>query len=212
MIVHRCEQGSPEWWSVRCGVPSASCFHRIITPKTGKLSAQAFPYICELIADRVLGIPPQAVDSFASAPMQQGIDMEPEARSWYEFDRGVTVDQVGFITTDDGRFGCSPDGLVGDVGGLELKCPQVKTHVGYLLNGGLPDEYKCQVHGALVVTGRKWWDFVSYARHLPALVVRVVRDEFTEQLEAALQEFWPHYESAWQQVLKLKSEWRNDVD
>lgn len=202
MRIIECAQGSEQWWQARCGVPSASNFSRIITPKTGKLSAQAHGYICELLADRILGTP-LGIESYTSRPMQDGIDTEPEARAWYEAEHDVDVRQVGFVTTDDGRFGCSPDGLVGGLGGLELKCPTAKTHVGYLLAGDLPDAYRCQVHGCLAVTGAEWWDFVSYCRDIPPFRIRVLPDDFTEALRKALDEFWPLYKAAENRLREL---------
>jgi len=78
------------------------------------------------------------IEAYTSRAMQDGIDMEPEARACYSFLAGGEVKQVGFCLSDDGRFGCSPDGLVGDDGGLELKCPLPKTHIKYLVEGELP--------------------------------------------------------------------------
>lgn len=188
------EQYSEQWWEIRRGVPTASRFHKIITPKTGKLSASADELICELVAERVQPGPVEP-DRPINRAMEHGIQTEDEARGWYEFDRDAKVQQVGFCLSDCGRFGCSPDGLIGDDGGLELKCPELRTQVRYLLDGGLPDEYKAQVHGSLIVTGRQWWDFVSYAPGLPQHVVRVVPDSYTELLRAALDQFWERYQS-----------------
>lgn len=81
-----------------------------------------------------------------------------------------------------------------------MKCPAIRTHARWYLEGGLPDEHRCQVHGALVVTGRDWWDFVSYARNMPALVVRVEPDEFTERMREALDEFYTMYADAWERL------------
>lgn len=195
MRIIDCQQGTPEWWEARRGIPTASRFDSIITPKTAKPSAQAWPYICELIADRVLGTP-MGVESYTSRAMQDGIDCEPEARAWYALERDVEVRQVGFCVMDDGAAGCSPDGLIGDDGGLELKCPLAKTHVGYLLDGVLPTEYKCQVYASLVVTGRAWWDFASYCLGFPPLVVRVTPDDFTAALRGALDAFTGQYREA----------------
>lgn len=192
MKIIDCVQGSPEWWEAKRGVPSASNFDRIITPKTGKLSASAKGYIAELIAESVQ----PTSEVVCTKAMMNGIETEPEARRWYEMACDLEVKQVGCCFTDDGRFEASPDGLVGEDGGLELKCPLLKTHVSYLLDGGLPDEYKCQVHGNLIVTGRSWWDFVSYAPGLPALVVKVKPDAFTDQMRCALEMFWKNLEDA----------------
>lgn len=189
------EQMTPEWWEIRRGVPSASRFSKIITPKTGKLSAQADTLIAELIAERFRRGPVEP-DRPINRAMEHGIATEDQARSWYAFDRNVELTQVGFCKTDDERFGCSPDSLVGEDGVLELKCPQVETHVGYVMEGCLPDEYKAQVHGHLIVTGRAWCDFVSYVTDqadLEPFVVRVTPDDFTDKLRAALDEFHNRY-------------------
>jgi hypothetical protein len=127
--------------------------------------------------------------------MLQGIEVEPEARRWYELEAGAPVTNGGFCLTDDGRFGASPDGLVGE-GCLELKCPMLKTHVAYLAKGTLPREYLLQVHGQLIVTGRLWVDFVSYAYHasrLPPFKIRVERNEVTKRLAEELESFWSKY-------------------
>lgn len=192
MRVIECEQLSLAWFEGRRGIPTASNFGRILTPKTMRLAAAADEYIAELIGEQLSSLP--LLDRPMSAAMQHGVECEPEARDYYCLTRGVEVRRVGLCLTDDGRFGCSPDGLV-DVsgtdtqGGLELKCPQGKTQVGYLLAGTLPDEYRAQVHGSLIVTGRAWWDFLSYSPGLPPLLLRVTADEYTAKLRAALDEF-----------------------
>lgn len=189
MKTYDCIQGSPEWYELHRGRPTASSFDRIITPKTGKLSASADGFICQLIAETLQGLPMTPADKYISRAIQNGLDMEPEARRWYEMQLGYEVEQIGFCTTDDGLIGCSPDGLVGLDGGLELKCPEGKTHISYLLDGTLPSEYRAQVHGSIIVTGRQWWDFMSYAPGLPPFVLRVVPDQFTEQLRGCLDAF-----------------------
>lgn len=191
MKIIQCEQLSPEWWAARNGVPTASEFGRILTPKTLKPSAGAQDYAIELIAD--LLSPSPLTERYQSPAMANGTLTEPEARRWYEMDSGYDVEQVGFITTNDGRFGCSPDGMIAPNGGLELKCPAPKTHLRYLLAGEVPADYLAQVHGALIVTGRAWWDFVSYAPGLPPLVVRTECNAYTLALKAALETFWEQY-------------------
>jgi putative phage-type endonuclease len=187
------DQYSPEWFAVRRGIPTASEFHRIITAKQGKSSAQAHGYLCRLIGDR-FDIDYPRVNDNATAAMKRGTQFEPEARRFYEFDRDTTVAQVGFCTTDDGRLGCSPDGLVGDDGLIEIKCPSPEVHVAYILDGGLPDDYRPQVHGQLLVTGRSWCDFLSYCPGLPNFIVRVEADEFTTKLRCALEDFLARYD------------------
>lgn len=201
MILIDCEQGTPEWHAARMGIPTASQFARIMTPAKRGYSSQASGYICELIAE-LRGV---EKDRYTSDAMQHGIDTEAEARAWYAFTRDIDVRQVGFCMTDDGRFGCSPDGLVGDDGGAEIKCPEPKTHVEYLLDGGLPLAYKCQVHGSLFVTGRAWWDFVSYCPPMPELVVRVTPDDFTDALRGALDRFHAEFEAAKKKIEQIGS-------
>jgi hypothetical protein len=195
VIRHDFPQYSPEWWDARCGVPTASEFSRIVTPAKGDYSKGAEGYIAELIAEQA---DPHygEVETYVSAAMRNGTMMEPEARRFYEFERGADVEEVGFCLTDDGRFGCSPDGLVGDDGGLELKSPEHKTHVKYLLSGEVPTEYKPQVHAQLIITGREWCDFMSYARGLPPLLVRVEPDDYTAKVRAAMDTFWGEYQEA----------------
>ncbi len=187
-------QGSAEWLRDRCGHPTASEFDRILTPKTMKPSASADDYMAEIVADIIRG-GPEDIKSFVTKEMERGNLMEPEARRYYTFTTGNEVQQVGHCLSDDGKFGMSPDGLIGlkdgiAEGGLELKCPLGKTHVKYLANGGgLPSDYRCQVHGQLIVGNLKWVDFLSYCSPLPPFLVRVVPDEFTELLKKALADF-----------------------
>lgn len=195
MKVIECEQKSKEWWGARRGVPSASEFHKIITPKTNKPSAQQDGYICKLIAEKYANIWPDE-SGFVSPAMQHGIDNEEAARLFYEFDNDLDVTQVGFCLSDCGRFGCSPDGLIGDDGGLEIKVPSLETQARYLLEGVLPPEYACQVHGSLAVTGRKWWDFVSYSEQLPTFKIRVEPDDFTKLLHDEVLKFVEKYRRA----------------
>ncbi len=203
MKIHDVPQLSPEWFELRRGRPTASQFGRILTPKTAKLATAADGYIAELIAEIFHLGPISGLDATPSRAMIHGTDCEPEARRFYEMDRSVDVKQVGFCTTDDGRFGCSPDGLVGDDGILELKCPTGKTQVEYLLDGELPAEYRGQVHGALIVTGRAWVDFLSYCSGLPPLLIRQNPNNFTVALRTALEMFWERFQAA---LAKIRGE------
>lgn len=194
MLTFEFDQYSPEWWDLRRGVPTASEFDSIITPAKAEPSKGMAAYAHRLIAD--LYRPDYGMaEEYVTNAMSNGTLLEPEARKWYQFTSGESVKQVGFCMTEDRRFGCSPDALVGDDGVLELKCPEPATHVGYLLGGKLPDKYKPQVHGHLAVTGRKWCDFMSYSPGLPTFSVRVMPDEFTETLRAMLDQFWTLYQA-----------------
>ena len=207
MKVFTFDQYTPEWWAARRGVPTASEFNKVMTPKKMELAAAAEGYIHRLIGDRLDPHYPR-VSEYVSPAMQQGSDREKESRDWYEMERGLDVRKVWFCLSDDGRFGASPDGLVGDDGTLELKNPQPDTQVRYLLSDAngpvlLPDEYLCQVHGQLIVTGRAWVDFLSYCPGLPSFLVRVYPNEFTARLAEALETFWPLYQAAWKRIQAL---------
>ncbi len=185
MIIHRMAQYSPEWWDIHRGVPSMSNCAKIITPKTGALSKQARSYMYELIAEP---ISQEEEESFEPTKwMQRGIELEAEARAWYEMKNNVDLDEVGFITNDEATWGCSPDSLT-DTHGVEIKCPMAKTHVGYLLNGTLPDFYKPQVHGSMFITGLPWI-FISYHPDFDPLVVSVEPDDYTVAVGKALTQF-----------------------
>ena len=182
-------QGSPEWLRARLGIPTASQADRIITPRTLKASAQAATYRNQLLAEWVCGYP---IDwSGSSQWMERGTELEAEARAAYELEMGVDVQQVGFLLADDGLFGGSPDSLVGDDGGLEIKCPALHTHIGYLLDpDSLVATYRGQVQSLLWLTGRRWWDLWAYNPDLPAVRVRVVRDDaYAEAFGEALSAF-----------------------
>lgn len=192
MIRIACEQGSDEWRLARMGIPTASAFDKIITPKTMKPSESRTKYAHKLIAERVLGRP-QEDESAGFA--RRGQEMEANARGYYEFIRGVDVDRVGFIMTNDRKVGASPDGLVEANGLLELKCPSAPVHIGYLLDEeGIG--YRCQVQGQLYVAERDWVDTVSFHPELPDIIRRVGRDEtFIKALGLALDSFNEFVES-----------------
>ena len=184
MISHDVEQGTPEWQTLRLGIPTASQFHRILTPKTMKLSSQRFRYMAELLAERATG---QPTDADGSAFMTRGSQMEAEARQWYEFENDLDVERVGFITAND--CGGSPDGLVGDDGIIEIKCRSAPVHMEVLMGHAEPAS-KCQTQGLLLVSGRAWCDVVNFCPGLDPHVTRQrVDDDFAAALSAALAEF-----------------------
>lgn len=194
MLIIDCEQGTPDWYAARLGIPTASEFDSIITPKTGKLAAAHDTYIDRLIDEMVR---PNVERGFAgNKHTLRGKELEPEAREFYAFECDVQLRQVGLIVSDDGLMGCSPDSLVDPDGGLEIKCPDGPTHVAWVRAGGLPTEYKAQVHGSLLVTGRAWWDFLSYCPGYAPLLVRTVPDAFTAELAAHMAEFQKRYAKA----------------
>ncbi len=198
MIVHDVEQGSPAWLAARLGVPTSSEFHRIVTP-TGKLSSQAGGYMHRLIAEAVLNKPLLSLEGLEW--IERGKELEPQAARMYEFDTEAQTAVVGFITTDDGRMGCSPDRLiVGQPGGLEIKCPAPQTHIGYMLEG-FGKDYQVQVQGQMLVTGWEWVDRYSFHPEMPPVRVRTPRnDAFIVNLRGALEEFCDNLAAAMEKV------------
>ena len=187
MLALDLEQGTAEWFAAKLGTPSASNFDKIVTTK-GEPSKQAEKYLWRLAGERVSGT---SEETYQNGIMQKAIETEAEAREFYELTQGVTVKKVGIVYPDNGKkYACSPDGLVGNDGGLEIKCPIMSTQVGYLLDGKLPTEYFQQIQGNLFVTGRKWWDFLSYFPGIKPLLIRVEREEeFIAKLKTALDLF-----------------------
>lgn len=188
MILHECVQGSSEWLRLRMGKPTASEFHRIVTP-TGKVSSQSSDYVNELLGELILGRP---LDAESYPWMDRGKALEEEARRFYQFERDAELQFVGFCTTDDGLIGASPDALSGAAGLVEIKCPAPGTHVGYLLDSarGADSKYMPQLQGQLFVTEREWVDIISYHPEMPAAIIRVTRDEkFIKVLAEELRKF-----------------------
>lgn len=153
MIIVDCIQASQEWHQARRGVPSASNFDKILTPKKCEPSASQDKYIDQLIGDTLSLYYPPAAESFTNSAIRHGQQTEAEARRWVSKELLCDIEQVGFCLTDDGRFGFSPDGLIGEDSGLELKCPMEVTQVGYIRGGVVPSDYKPQVHGPLLIGG-----------------------------------------------------------
>ncbi len=175
MDIIDCEQGSEEWFAARIGIPSASNFNRICT-SIGKWSTQADSYINELASELITG--QKSSSGFTSDAMQRGIDLEPEARSNFEFMHDFEVYEIGFCINKSIGAGCSPDGLIDDDAGLEIKCPMAHNHLAYLRGGVLPTKYIQQVQGSLLVTERDVWHFYSYHPDFrEQLMVTVERDE-----------------------------------
>ena len=181
-------QGSAEWFQLRRGIPTSSMFHNIVTPVTGKLSKSADRYAYMLLAERLLNEPMESVSD--QEWMERGKDLEPLAVKQYEWVNGVETVPVGFITTDDGLFGCSPDRLVqGAAVGVEIKCPAPHNHVRYLLEG-THAEYRPQVQGQLLIAELELVHLYSYHPRMPAALIKTPRDEpYIELLSDALDQF-----------------------
>lgn len=187
LIIRDIEQGSDEWFALRAGIPTASEFAKIYTA-TGKASTSADTYMYNLLAEWLIG--PQG-ETYTNEHMERGKELEDEARDNYVFLSDNDVEQITFAYKDERRLvGCSPDGLIGNDGLLEIKCPAPHTHVKYLLGEKLPTNYVSQVQGQLWVTGRKWCDFLSYHPNAEPLLVRVLPDEkWQKGFEAQIDKF-----------------------
>jgi len=185
-ICHDVAQYSEEHDRLRLGIPTSSNFHKIITPQ-GKPSKQWREYACVLIAERILHT---KLEFYNSPAMERGLIVEAEAADWYEFDRDVSAERVGFITDDMHTMGCSPDRLVGDDGLLEIKAPLPHTQVEYWISGEISQRFRPQLQGQLYISQRSWVDILCWHDVLPKLVVRVEPDEkFIAVLDRELQIF-----------------------
>lgn len=183
MQIIDCEQGTPEWHQCRLGIPTASRFSELLAKGEGKMRAK---YLRDLAAEVLRGW--VDTDGYTNPHMERGKVMEADARDLYAFSRGVEPLQVGFVR--NGRAGASPDALVGDDGGLEIKTALGHIQIDRLVRGTLPSEHVAQVQGNLWITERAWWDFVSYSPDLPPLIVRVERDEeYIAKLAKAVEAF-----------------------
>lgn len=182
-------QNTPEWEAARLGIPTASEFRRIITAVKGDLSKSCREYAAGLVAETLLG------KSLEKPPgnlwaAERGKLLEPLAIQQYSFTNDVEVRRVGLVTTDDGRIGCSPDGLiVGAKGGLEVKCTLDEKHMSIFFDGP-GDDYKQQVQASLAIAELDWWDLYAYHPELPPRTIRTYRDEpYIAKMGAALTEF-----------------------
>jgi len=153
--------------------------------KDGGKSVTRKTYMLKLAGEILTGEP---MESYSNQHMERGKEQEAEARDMYAFMSDADPTQVGFVRNGD--KGCSPDSLIGEDGGLEIKTALPHIQVERLLKGDLPSEHRHQVQGSMWVTDRQWWDFVSYCPRLPLLIVRVPRDDgFIATLAGAVKEF-----------------------
>jgi YqaJ-like viral recombinase domain len=176
MQVINIPQGSPEWLAARLGVITASQFANATKmTKTGH-SSYGIDYAQALAYERVFSAPSDPV--FVNAAMRRGTELEPQARSWYETHTGELVETAGFFVSDCGRFGYSPDGLVGEDGLIEIKCPGGRQFVGCITAEDWSD-YLHQVQGGMWISGRQWCDLVLYtdADNGRGYIARILRDE-----------------------------------
>ena len=175
MIKLNIDQGSEAWFAAKCGRVTGTRFSALVAGESTATYKDLVSNIaCEIITGRM-------EPSYTNAAMEHGIETEPYARKEYESIFGVDVEEIGFVIPDDGHvyhewIGVSPDGLTPD-SLLEIKCPMMKTHLGYISKGKLPSEYRYQVQGQLFVTGYSHCDFMSYVEGMKPFIIRVERDE-----------------------------------
>ena len=187
MIIIECEQGTEEWYQARLGIPTASNFQKIVDTK-GNRSKQRNKYLYELAGEIVTGV---SNNGYTNPDMERGKEREQESRETYEFINDVKVEQVGFCYYDEKKqFGCSPDGLIGEDGGFETKDASPHIHLDRLENGWALTQHFQQIQGCLYVTGRKWWDLMSYSRGFKPLIIRIEKDEkFIQTLSIEIEMF-----------------------
>ena len=195
------EQGTAEWFALRLGKVTASRIADVTArTKTGYGAGRA-NYMAELLVERLTG---QPAEKYVNGAMQWGTENEPAARAHYEMLTGDRVDQCGFIPHPSIEMaGASPDGLVGDAGLVEIKCPNTATHIDALLGEGIDGKYIKQMQWQMACSGRQWCDFVTYDPRLPfplqMKVTRVTRDsaaidDITKEVIAFLAELGAQHE------------------
>ena len=180
--IFNCEQGTPEWFAARRGIPTASRFAEVLAKGQGITRRK---YLLTLAGEAITG---EVAESYSNAHMQRGHAMEADARNLYAFAHDVEPELVGFMRR--GRAGASPDSLIGEGGLLEIKSKLPHLLLDVLDKGKLPAEHVAQVQGQLWVSGRDWCDFVAYWPKLPLFHVRVERDEsYIATLSQAIADF-----------------------
>lgn len=182
MEVFDIEQGEAEWFQARLGIPTASKFATVMAKGEGKTRSE---YMRKLAGEIITGEP---AESFSNVHMERGKEMEDEARETYAFVEAADIRRVGFIR--NGCRGASPDSLVGDRGGLEIKTALPHIQIDRLERNRLPPEHRAQVQGNIWLSERDWWDFVSYWPKLPMLIVRVYReDDYIREMAGEIDRF-----------------------
>lgn len=187
MKFHRdIEQGSPEWLALRRGRITSTDASNLLTP-TGRPSASAAALRGRVLAEK---LDLQDADpTFLSEWMSRGLGMEEEARRWFSFETGLTLEIVGFVEVND-WVGFSPDALASEtlcMVPLELKCPKPSTHLKWLEAGVLPPEHVGQVHFAMACMEAPFGYFTSYCPGLPAMILQVLSDDYTAAMAEAIE-------------------------
>jgi putative phage-type endonuclease len=202
------EQGTDEWFAARIGKVTASRVADVIAKTKTGYSSSRDNYMAQLICERLTN---QKADGFTNAAMQWGTETEPLARLSYEVSQNVLVDELGFVPHPKILMaGASPDGLVGDNGLLEIKCPNTATHIDTLLSETVPGKYNTQMQFQMACTDREWCDFVSFDNRLPTelqlFVKRVPRDNvFIRLIEGEIVQFIAELDDKINKLMKVKN-------
>jgi len=202
------EQGTDEWFAARIGKVTASRVADVIAKTKTGYSSSRDNYMAQLICEQLTN---QKGESFTNAAMQWGTETEPLARISYEVAQNVLVDEVGFIPHPKILMaGASPDGLIGDNGLLEIKCPNTATHIDTLLSETVPGKYNTQMQFQMACTDREWCDFVSFDNRLPTelqlFVKRVPRDNvFIRLIEGEIVQFIAELDDKINKLMKVKN-------
>jgi len=177
-------QNTPEWEAARCGLLTASAFSDVLAKGQGKTRRTL---LYKLAGERITGKP---VENYRNGYMDRGHEAEDQALAWFEMTTETTVDKVGFVRCNERRVGCSPDGLIGDDGGIEIKSVAPHLLIPILESSEFPSEHRAQVQGSLWVTGRKYWECVAFFPGMPPFKARAERDErYIAELAVAVKEF-----------------------
>ncbi len=201
-------QGSPEWFGARLGRVTASRVADVIAETKSGWGAGRANYMAQLVAERLTG---EVAETFSNAAMKWGTEMEPEARAAYQFYRDALVVEVGFVPHPRiAMSGASPDGLVGEDGLVEFKCPNTATHIETLIGQAVPGKYITQMQWQMACTGRQWCDFGSFDPRLPEdmrlFVRRVDRDDaLISDLEAKVSAFLAETDAKVEALTRLYS-------
>ncbi len=186
------QQRSDEWFAARCGKVTASRMADMTAKTKTGWGASRANYMAQLVVERLTE---QCAESYTNAAMQWGNDMEPQARAAYEFMTDIEVEEIGFVDHPSiNMAGASPDGLCGEDGLLEIKCPNSATHIDTLLGSEIAEKYIKQMQFQMACTDRQWCDFVSFDPRLPAdLQIHITRiqrdDEAIKELEKEAKAF-----------------------
>jgi len=207
-MIELMEQGTEAWFNIRIGKVTASRVADVLAKTKTGYSTTRDNYMAQLVCERLTGL---KGESFTNAAMQHGTETEPLARAAYEARYDVLVDEVGFVSHPTIEMsGASPDGLVGDDGLIEIKCPNTATHIETLLSESVPNKYYTQMQFQIACTGRKYCDFVSFDNRLPTelqmFVKRVPRDDvYIRLIEDEIVKFLNELDTKINQLMKVKN-------